>query len=112
MPEYIMSMLFLVGCPFVFSSPNLDNVNEELEEELTYREFVDAYRAKFCQALLACNDSVAECPNDTGYDDEIFCDFDPVAAQDCIDGSWGCDEDLGFITPPSACGIVCVRGGG
>lgn len=80
---------------------------------LTEEEFGEQFLDIFCEEWEACNTS-EPCPvgatttRTTTATTE--CDYDPVAAQDCLDGSWTCNTDFpGFEYPvaPSVCSEVC-----
>ena len=86
------------------------------DDELTQDEFVAEYEARYCEKYAACNTTSRECPaaqQTTTTGEPVECPFDPVAAEDCLDGTWVCNVDfpgLEYVIPPEACLEVCGPG--
>ena len=75
----------------------------------TEAEFIADFIDRYCAEATQCNADF-DCSLLEGSDDvEMTCTYDEDKAQDCIDGVYECDEDLGFVTPPEECAeaLVC-----
>lgn len=78
-------------------------------------DFLEAFGEAFCDQAIAldCGECV-EATGTTTTDPYVpDCDFDPVAAEACLDGEWTCTsitvpgaDDVEFVTPPDVCSQV------
>jgi len=82
---------------------------------------MDAYEAAYCRQWVECGFPSLNCPFHDGFAayTEVLpdlsadaCVFDPVAADACLDGTWGCEPAVpgffGAVIPPSVCSEVCL----
>lgn len=87
----------------------------ETNRTMSEDDFNQAYRDKYCDQLercgadFTCTNTATTYTTSTGYLSE--CDYDPIAAFNCINGVWKCD-DLNFPIPPPPCNNVFDCGGG
>lgn len=103
----IFALLCLIpmftGCVFIFPPPDLSNVPPPDLSSVglsTPQGFLAAYREK-CQSFSGCSE--LSCPNLSISE----CDYDPLVAEDCIDGYWECGLD-DLILPPDVCWRICA----
>ncbi len=99
------------GGPTGTTPPPGDDDDDATTGALTQSEFNAAYADKYCDEWATCNTS-SDCPSTTTTctASGTTCDFDPVAAQACLDGVWTCNTTYpGFEYPvgPAACSTVC-----
>lgn len=83
---------------------------------LSESKFAEKFGEKLCEEYAACNPDI-ECT--TGDDDDTSsadCTFDKGKANECLDGTYECDESFGegfeFVVVPAACGEVYSECGG
>jgi hypothetical protein len=78
------------------------------EPELTWAEFQEQFRQRYCEQMYVCDPDVPCEVADTGLAD---CEtFDAEAARACLEGAWTCNESFpGFPYPeePDSCDVVC-----
>lgn len=80
---------------------------------LTQAEFEDEFVAKWCDRWTTCGQG--DCPIATGFSATTTgmtatCTFDPVAAQACLDSTFGCNDDFVHyetVVPDPVCDGVC-----
>ena len=81
---------------------------------LSQEKFEEDFATKYCEEATACNAEFDCSILDAAADDtEMTCTFDADKAQACLDGTYECDADLGFVTPPAECAdaLVCEMAG-
>ena len=74
-------------------------------------EFGGEYVVKLCDEWERCNEDDGPCPFSAAEDTTTGvindCDFDPDAAQECLDAGWICGMVEGTVVPVDACDEVC-----
>lgn len=105
--RFVMAMLIVSACG---QPGGADEAADEASEPtvLTETSFNEAYADKYCAELEVCGSDFRCTTGSTSttstYVDD--CVFDPIAAQDCMDGTWECDDALLLPVPPPACSVV------
>lgn len=107
----------ILGLWYRTAEPDCDPSELGIEGELTQAAFEAAYLDRFCEEWSACNTAGTECPTGPGGSSTYYggtttnpCDYDAVAAQECLGGTWTCNTDFPgfeFPVPPDACAGVC-----
>ncbi|MCB9674032.1 MAG: hypothetical protein H6737_02890 [Alphaproteobacteria bacterium] len=73
--------------------------------------FGDAFVPMYCDAFAVCDTAGRACPVTSTDSVADTCQFDPVAAQTCLDGPFDCDDTItGFevVLVHEACSRVCL----
>ncbi len=76
-------------------------------ELITEAEFLQQFEERLCAEVAACPDALP-CDADTWGDQ---CQFDAIAAQECLDGRFSCEESVhtnnpNWVEVPAACSDV------
>lgn len=109
-------MRFPVVVLVALAACNKDDTGDDDDDDddvLTREEFDQAYADRYCAEFEACTTSSNPCGSPAATTEACDfdpVDFDPVAAQACLDGEYVCNADfpgLEYIVPPAVCTTVC-----
>jgi len=108
----LSSIFVLAACSKNAEDEDTDAVGDDDDDDdddggLTEEEFAELFEELLCAEFAACNPAI-DCDSD--YIDVSGCTFDAELGQECLDGTYECNDDYGpgfeYVEVPAACLVV------